>query len=199
MSNPRDDALTVLQNTLEAVAAYAFDEKECATSGDEHCRQLMGNPKRDDTRPIERLRKEVVRLVRPARRAARQVRTAVLPPRGRSSPRSASDQNRQQRRLGDGVCRLRAALAVRSRLSDYPRHVGAADDATLGHVNASRSLRAEGVPGYQQGRLACSQTLLIAAVLGGLSCFPYRSLASGSVNQNVEPLPTVLSRPTCPL
>jgi hypothetical protein len=64
MSNLSYDLLTVLQNKLEAVTAYTIYEKDCATSGDEQCRKLVADLKRDDERHIERLREEVVRLVK---------------------------------------------------------------------------------------------------------------------------------------
>ena len=64
MSNLSYDLLTVLQNKLEAVAAYETYEEDCATAGDEQCRKLVADLKRDDERHVERLREELVRLVK---------------------------------------------------------------------------------------------------------------------------------------
>ncbi|MGZ3599679.1 MAG: hypothetical protein ACXWQR_15075 [Ktedonobacterales bacterium] len=64
LSNLNYDLLTVLQNKLEAVAAYEVYLKDCEKSGDQQCQQLVAELKRDDERHIERLRGELERIVR---------------------------------------------------------------------------------------------------------------------------------------
>jgi hypothetical protein len=64
MSNLSYDLLTVLQNKLEAIAAYAIYEKDCKASGDTACQQLVVQLKRDDERHVELLREELIRLVK---------------------------------------------------------------------------------------------------------------------------------------
>jgi hypothetical protein len=64
LSNLNYDLLTVLQNKLEAVAAYEMYLKDCRQSGDKECQELVTGLKRDDERHIEQLRAEVERLVR---------------------------------------------------------------------------------------------------------------------------------------
>lgn len=64
LSNLNYDLLTVLQNKLEALAAYDVYLKDCQESGDEECRNLVADLKRDDERHVERLRTEVERKVR---------------------------------------------------------------------------------------------------------------------------------------
>lgn len=64
LSNLNYDLLTVLQNKLEAVAAYEVYLKDCQKSGNKECQQLVAELKRDDERHIERLRGELERIVR---------------------------------------------------------------------------------------------------------------------------------------
>lgn len=64
MSNLNYDLLTVLQNKLEAVAAYEQYLKDCEQSGDKECQDLVAELKRDDERHIEKLRAEVERMVK---------------------------------------------------------------------------------------------------------------------------------------
>lgn len=64
LTNLNYDLLTVLQNKLEAVAAYDVYLKDCEKSGDKQCQQLVAELKRDDERHIERLRGELERIVR---------------------------------------------------------------------------------------------------------------------------------------
>lgn len=64
LSNLNYDLLTVLQNKLEAVAAYDLYLKDCQKSGDKECQQLVTELKRDDERHVELLRKELERIVR---------------------------------------------------------------------------------------------------------------------------------------
>lgn len=64
LSNLNYDLLTVLQNKLEALAAYDLYLKDCQESGDEECRKLVDDLRRDDERHVERLRAEVERKVR---------------------------------------------------------------------------------------------------------------------------------------
>lgn len=64
ISNLNYDLLTVLQNKLEAVAAYEVYLKDCQQSGDEKCQQLVAQLKKDDERHVELLRKELERIVR---------------------------------------------------------------------------------------------------------------------------------------
>lgn len=64
LSNLNYDLLTVLQNKLEAVAAYEVYLKDCQKSGNTECQQLVSELKRDDERHIERLRAELERIVR---------------------------------------------------------------------------------------------------------------------------------------
>ncbi len=64
MTNLNYDLLTVLQNKLEAVAAYEQYIKDCQQSGDKECQELVAELKRDDERHIEKLRGEVERMVK---------------------------------------------------------------------------------------------------------------------------------------
>lgn len=64
MTNLNYDLLTVLQNKLEAVAAYEQYIKDCQQSGDTECQELVAELKRDDERHIEKLRGEVERMVK---------------------------------------------------------------------------------------------------------------------------------------
>jgi bacterioferritin (cytochrome b1) len=64
LSNLNYDLLTVLQNKLEAVAAYEMYLKDCKVSGDEKCQKLVAELKRDDERHVDLLRKELERIVR---------------------------------------------------------------------------------------------------------------------------------------
>jgi len=64
LSNLNYDLLTVLQNKLEAVAAYDAYLKDCQESGDEECQRLVADLKRDDEQHVERLRAQLERIVR---------------------------------------------------------------------------------------------------------------------------------------
>jgi bacterioferritin (cytochrome b1) len=64
ISNLSYDVLTVLQNKLEAVAAYELYLKDCQESGDAECQMLVAELKADDERHVEQLRKELERMVR---------------------------------------------------------------------------------------------------------------------------------------
>jgi bacterioferritin (cytochrome b1) len=64
MTNLSYDVLTVLQNKLEAVAAYEHYLKDCHESGNAECQKLVAELKADDERHIELLRKEIERMVR---------------------------------------------------------------------------------------------------------------------------------------
>jgi bacterioferritin (cytochrome b1) len=64
MSNLSYDVLTVLQNKLEALAAYEMYLKDCRESGDIECQRLVAELKADDERHVERLRQELERMVR---------------------------------------------------------------------------------------------------------------------------------------
>jgi bacterioferritin (cytochrome b1) len=64
LSNLNYDLVTVLQNKLEAVAAYDAYLRDCQQSGDEECQKLVADLKRDDEQHIERLRKELERIVK---------------------------------------------------------------------------------------------------------------------------------------
>lgn len=64
LSNLNYDLLTVLQNKLEAVAAYELYLEDCQQSGDQECRDLVADLKRDDEHHIERLRAELERVVK---------------------------------------------------------------------------------------------------------------------------------------
>ena len=64
LNNLNYDLLTVLQNKLEAVAAYEVYLKDCEKSGDKECHKLVAELRRDDERHIERLRAELERIVR---------------------------------------------------------------------------------------------------------------------------------------
>lgn len=63
MSNLSYDVLTVLHNKLEAVAVYGQYIEDCRKAGDERCRQLFEDLKRQDEVHVERLRSELERLV----------------------------------------------------------------------------------------------------------------------------------------
>ncbi len=67
LSNLNYDLLTVLQNKLEAVAAYEVYLKDCEKSGNKECQQLVAELKRDDEGHIERLRGELEKIVREGR------------------------------------------------------------------------------------------------------------------------------------
>lgn len=64
MSNLSYDLLTVLQNKLEALAAYEIYLKDCHESGDAECQRLVAELKADDERHVEKLRLELERMVR---------------------------------------------------------------------------------------------------------------------------------------
>ncbi|HEX5441451.1 MAG TPA: hypothetical protein VFW76_11240 [Ktedonobacterales bacterium] len=64
MTNLSYDIVTVLQNKLEAVAAYDVYLKDCKESGDSACQQLVAELKRDDERHVAKLRAELERMVR---------------------------------------------------------------------------------------------------------------------------------------
>ena len=64
LSNLNYDLLTVLQNKLEAVAAYETYLQDCKAAGNAECQALVADLKRDDERHVERLRAELERLVK---------------------------------------------------------------------------------------------------------------------------------------
>ncbi len=64
MSNLSYDLLTVLQNKLEALAAYEIYLKDCKESGEDSCHQLVADLKHDDELHVAKLRAELERLVR---------------------------------------------------------------------------------------------------------------------------------------
>ncbi|HEV8338564.1 MAG TPA: hypothetical protein VGR25_02770 [bacterium] len=64
MSNLSYDVLTVLHNKLEAVSIYDRYIQDSQQAGDEKCRSLFEDIKREDDRHIERLRGELERLVK---------------------------------------------------------------------------------------------------------------------------------------
>jgi bacterioferritin (cytochrome b1) len=64
MSNLSYDVLTVLQNKLEAVAAYESYLKDCHEAGDTECQKLVAELKADDERHVGLLRQELERMVR---------------------------------------------------------------------------------------------------------------------------------------
>jgi bacterioferritin (cytochrome b1) len=67
LSNLNYDLLTVLQNKLEALAAYEQYLNDCRAIGDEACQALIGELKRDDERHVQKLRDELERIVRDGR------------------------------------------------------------------------------------------------------------------------------------
>ena len=63
VSNIEYDILTVLQSKLEAVAAYEKYLRDCGQDGNQECRQLLEEIKRDDEQHAQRLREQLKRLV----------------------------------------------------------------------------------------------------------------------------------------
>lgn len=64
MTNLSYDILTVLQNKLQAIAAYDAYLKDCQESGDAECQQLVAELKQDDERHVTKLRAELERMVK---------------------------------------------------------------------------------------------------------------------------------------
>ena len=64
ISDPAFDLITALQSKLEAVAVYETYIEDFEEAGDDRCRQLFEEIRRDDEQHAERLRAELERLVR---------------------------------------------------------------------------------------------------------------------------------------
>lgn len=64
MTNLSYDIVTVLQNKLEAVAAYEAYLKDCKESGDTACQKLVAELKKDDERHVSQLRAELERMIK---------------------------------------------------------------------------------------------------------------------------------------
>ncbi len=64
LSDLNYDLLTVLQNKLEALAAYESYLKDCQECGDEHCGKLVEEMRKDDERHVGALRAELERIVK---------------------------------------------------------------------------------------------------------------------------------------
>lgn len=64
ISNLNYDLLTILQNKLEAIAAYETYLHDCEQAGEAECHQLVDELKRDDERHVEFLRAELERIVK---------------------------------------------------------------------------------------------------------------------------------------
>ena len=62
-NNLEYDLITVLQSKLEANAAYDTYLKDCEQAGDQECRRLFEQIKRDDARHAEDLRTQLVRVL----------------------------------------------------------------------------------------------------------------------------------------
>ena len=63
MSNLEYDLITVLQSKLEANAAYDKYLKDCEQAGDQECRRLLEQIKRDDAQHIQDLRNQLMRVM----------------------------------------------------------------------------------------------------------------------------------------
>ncbi len=64
LSNLNYDLLTILQNKLEAIAAYEIYLRDCQEAGERECHELVAQLKRDDERHIERLRTKLEQITR---------------------------------------------------------------------------------------------------------------------------------------
>ena len=62
-SNLEYDLITVLQSKLEGNAAYDKYLKDCDEAGDQECRRLLEQIKRDDARHAEDLRNQLMRVM----------------------------------------------------------------------------------------------------------------------------------------
>jgi bacterioferritin (cytochrome b1) len=63
ISDQTFDVLTALQSKLEAVAVYETYIEDFEEAGDDRCRQLFEDIRRDDEGHAERLRGELQRLL----------------------------------------------------------------------------------------------------------------------------------------
>lgn len=64
LSDLNYDLLTILQNKLQALAAYAKYQQDCQRVGASDCEALIATMRRDDERHVERLRDELERIVK---------------------------------------------------------------------------------------------------------------------------------------
>ncbi len=64
LSNLNYDLLTILQNKLEAIAAYEVYLRDCKEAGQHDCQDLVAQLKREDERHIELLRAKLEQVVR---------------------------------------------------------------------------------------------------------------------------------------
>lgn len=64
LSNLNYDLLTILQNKLEAIAAYDVYLRDCREAGQHDCHELVAELKRDDERHVEYLRAKLEQVVR---------------------------------------------------------------------------------------------------------------------------------------
>lgn len=67
LSNLNYDLLTILQNKLEAIAAYDVYLRDCKEAGQHDCQELVAELKRDDERHVEHLRTKLEQVVREGR------------------------------------------------------------------------------------------------------------------------------------
>ena len=63
VSNLEYDLITVLQNKLQANAAYDKYLKDCEQAGNQECRRLFEQIKQDDAQHIEDLRNQLMRVM----------------------------------------------------------------------------------------------------------------------------------------
>ncbi len=64
LSNLNYDLLTILQNKLEAIAAYEVYLRDCKEAGQHDCQELVAELKRADERHVEQLRAKLEQVVR---------------------------------------------------------------------------------------------------------------------------------------
>jgi hypothetical protein len=64
LSNLNYDLLTILQNKLEAIAAYDVYLRDCKEAGQHDCQELVAGLKRDDEKHVERLRAKLEQIAR---------------------------------------------------------------------------------------------------------------------------------------
>ncbi len=64
LSNLNYDLVTILQNKLEAIAAYEMYLQDCQEAGERDCQELVAQLKRDDERHVERLRGKLEQITR---------------------------------------------------------------------------------------------------------------------------------------
>jgi bacterioferritin (cytochrome b1) len=63
ISNLEYDLITVLQSKLEGNVAYDKYIKDCEQAGNQECRQLFEQIKRDDQKHVENLRQQLTRVL----------------------------------------------------------------------------------------------------------------------------------------